>query len=131
MPDNIQLYQSEPPYVNWTRRSRVTPYCPAHPAAVGLLPNCQVGNENWILRLPDKRILLVFRGWNIAPSSHTGQLAITVSTDVGYTWSTPAAMQGPGGDHNETWPGVPDRRGVSFCNDFKKYRNHTRIYVST
>jgi hypothetical protein len=111
MPDNIQLYQSQPPYVNWTRRSRVTPDCPAHPAAVGELPNCQVGNENWIVRLPDKRILLVFRGWNIAPSSHTGQLAITVSTDVGYTWSTPAAMQGPGGNHNETWqkqhPGVP------------------------
>jgi hypothetical protein len=42
MPDSIQLYESPPPYVNWTRRARVTPYCPQYPAAPGDLPNCQV-----------------------------------------------------------------------------------------
>ena len=41
-------------------------------------------------RLPDGRLLMVFRDWSGSPH---GQLAITVSTDDGHHWSAPAAMQ--------------------------------------
>ena len=42
-----------------------------------LLAAGDVGNENWLLRLPDRRLAIVFRDWN---GSSAGQLAIAVST---------------------------------------------------
>ena len=63
-PDYIVLYESRPPHTQWTQRALVT-------------PAGDVGNENWLLLLPDRRLVIVFRDWN---GSSAGQLAIAVST---------------------------------------------------
>ena len=66
-PDYLLLYEAPPPYTHWKVRSRVT-------------PAGQVGNENWMVRLPDGRLVLVMR--DFAPSA----LGITVSSTDGHTW---------------------------------------------
>ena len=48
-------------------------------------------------RLPDGRLVMVFRGWSGAPH---GQLAITVSSNDGRDWSAPIAMKGAEGSVN-------------------------------
>ena len=80
-PDYIVLYEAPPPFTNWSARARVT-------------PAGQVGNENWLARLPDGRLLLVFRDWSGAPHH---QLAVVASTTDGRTWSAPTWMKGAPG----------------------------------
>jgi beta-fructofuranosidase len=90
-PDYIIMFESAPPHVHWRPRARVTPVHPLN--ATGIAPPGS-GNENWLVRLSDGRLLIVFRGWTGRPG---GQLALTASADDGHRWSFRRVLLGTTG----------------------------------
>jgi hypothetical protein len=94
-PQYLMMYESVRPHTNWTIRSRITPL---YTGAGG----GEIGTESNICRLPDGRIIIVFRSWK--SYALNTPLAISASSTDGYNWTRPEYMRGHNSDPHSVFP---------------------------